>query len=341
MDWNRRRVRIDLQKWSGGPVFLMTNAKLITIGFSTHRPETLPFAAQQMQQHEAILLEEPENPRFEQMLKGQMAIEDYLLGAEFEFPEFARRSCELFQTLYRNGKQLYQVEPFVTLLNDVRDLFENGGKPGDIDPHTPMGIVYEAERSWSASLITYYERCLTDPFEEVVELVKRFARKDAARGRLRDRMRADAIIAIIPSFNTVYVEAGTLHLTLLNRLNAMLPAGYCVHPLYLMAPIVRELSGHRQALGPGDKLTLRYTYRPDYNKPLADLLAARSLIHSKIQAKEEMLGPDNEFPHTRDEVETVAMVERLSLSECKVLYTQIKHSTTKEARTLVRHYLSR
>jgi hypothetical protein len=270
-----------------------------------------------------------------------MAIEDYLLVAEFEFPEFGKRSCELFQALYQNGKQLFQVDPFMTLLNQVRDFFENGGKPRDIDPQTPMGLVYEAERNWSASLITYYERCLIDPFEEVTELVKQFAREDAARGRLRDRMRADAIISITPSFNTLYVEAGTLHLYLYNQLAAKLPDGYQLHPLYLMAPIVFELSGRHQALGPGDKLTLRYTYRPDYNKPLADLLAAQSLIHCKIQAKEEILGPAKRFPHTVDEVETAAMVEHLSFSECKMLYKQIKHSTTKEARRLVRHYLSR
>jgi hypothetical protein len=317
----------------------MTDEKIITIGFSTHRPETLSFAAQQMLQHEAILLEEPENPRFRQMLKGEMTIEDYLLVADFEFPEFGKRSCELFQALYRNGKQLIQVDPFMTLLNQVQDFFENGGKPRDIDPQTPMGLVYEAERNWSASLVSYYERCLIDPFDEVVELVKQFDREDAVRERLRDRMRADAIISITPSFNTIYVEAGTLHIYLYNQLAAKLPDGFQLHPLYLMAPIVFELSGRRQVRGPGEKLTLRYTYRPDYNKPLADLLAARSLIHSKIQTKEEILGPANEFPHAVDEVKTAAMVEHLSFNECKVLYKQIKTRTTKEARRLVRHYL--
>jgi len=35
-----------------------------------HRPEMIPLIADQMQQHEAIFLEEPPTADFEQMLKG-------------------------------------------------------------------------------------------------------------------------------------------------------------------------------------------------------------------------------------------------------------------------------
>ncbi|MGD8999591.1 MAG: hypothetical protein PVF75_04180, partial [Granulosicoccaceae bacterium] len=123
----------------------MTSIKLITIGFSTHRPETLPFAAKYMQQHEAILLEEPEIPGFEHMLAGQISIDDYLRDTDFEFVEFSRLSCELFRSLYEDGKQLYQVDPYMTQLNAIRELFENGGKPDDIDPDSSQGRVYAAE----------------------------------------------------------------------------------------------------------------------------------------------------------------------------------------------------
>jgi hypothetical protein len=190
-------------------------------------------------------------------------------------------------------------------------------------------------------MLAYYEGCLTEPFDAVVELVKHFARADAARGQLRDRMRAEAITDIVPGFSTVYVEAGTLHLPLLNQLNVLLPADYRVHPVFVMAPVVRRLCDRRQTLGPGDKLTLHYSYRPDYATTRADLLAARSLIHSKIQAKEEMLGTSGEFPHTQDEVETISLVERLSYPDCEALYAQVKHATTREALAIVRHYLGR
>ncbi|NNF96015.1 MAG: hypothetical protein HKM94_03695, partial [Halobacteria archaeon] len=234
----------------------MTSSRLITIGFSTHRPETLPVAAEQMQRHEAILLEEPETPGFEQMLKGNLSIENYLRETDFEYPEFSRRSCELFQTLYQNGKQLFQVDPFITQLNAIHDFFASGGTPQEIEPNTTRRLVYNAERDYSAALLAYYERCLTAPFDEVVDLVKRFAREDARRGRLRDQMRAEAIVAITPPYESVYVEAGLLHLSLLNRLAKELPAEYCIRPVYLMAPVVRQLNSRRQALGPGDKLTL-------------------------------------------------------------------------------------
>jgi hypothetical protein len=319
----------------------MTNTKLISIGFSTHRPETLRFAADQMRRHEAILLEEPETQGFEKMLKGKLSVENYMLGTDFEYPELSRRSCELFQTLYQNGKQLFQVDPFITHLNAIHDFFASGGKPPEIEPGTPLGIVYNAERDFSAALLTYYERCLTAPFDEVVRLVKHFAREDAIRGKLRDQMRAEMIIALIPPYKSVYVEAGLLHLSLLNQLTERLPAEYRIRPVYLMAPVVRQLTSRRQALGPGDNLTLLYTYRPDYALPRADRLAAQSLIYTKIIIKEEMVGPANTFPHTRNEVESSALVQKLSYSDCEKLYARIKNRATKEAMEIVRVYIDR
>ena len=321
--------------------FSMTSSRLITIGFSTHRPETLLFAADQMQTHETILLEEPETPGFEQMLKGKLSIENYLHETDFEYPEFSRRSCELFQSLYQNGKHLFQIDPFITQLNAIHDFFASGGKPHEIESNTPRGIVYNAERDYSAALLAYYERCLTAPFDEVVKLVKRFAREDAIRNRLRDQMRAEMIIALIPPYKSVYVEAGLLHLSLLNRLSERLPAEYRIRPVYLMAPIVRQLTSHRQAPGPGDKLTLLYTYRPEYALPRADRLAAQSLIYTKIIIKEEMIGPANTFPHTRNEVESSGLVQKLTYSDCEKLYALIKNRTTKEAMEIVRVYIDR
>jgi hypothetical protein len=319
----------------------VVNNKLINVGFSTHRPETLPFAARYMRQHEAILLEEPEVPGFSQMLSGEMSIADYLHDTEFEFSGFSRLSCELFRSLNARGKQLFQVDPFMTELNAIHEYFSNGGKPDEIDANSSQGRVYAAERSWTRSLLAYYEGCLTRPFDEVIEMVKCFARDDAARGCLRDQMRASAIVTILPRFNSVYVEAGSLHVPLINQLISILPKEYRLRPLFIMASVVKQFCDRRQTLGPGDKLTLHYSYRPDYSSAHADLLAARSLIHSKIQAKEELLGVADEFPHTRNEVETITLVEHLSYRDCKALYAEVKYASTSEALTIVRRYLSR
>ena len=40
---------------------------MITIGFSSHRAEIIPFARQIMEQHQIIVLEEPPHPNFADM----------------------------------------------------------------------------------------------------------------------------------------------------------------------------------------------------------------------------------------------------------------------------------
>jgi hypothetical protein len=318
----------------------MPNEKCITIGFSTHRPETVPLAAKYMQRHEAIILEEPENPDFRLMLSGEMAIDDYLIDNDFEFPEFSRKSCELYRSLYEDGKQLFQIDPYMARLNAIRDIFDQGGKANDINPNSTLGPVYAVERSWTAALLAYYENCLTAPFAEVVEFVKHFAREDAARGRLRDELRAQAIYAITPSFNSLYIEAGTLHISLFNRLKDLLQSDYQLRQVYLTSPIVQRICGRHHSLGPGDKLTLYYTYRPDFVAARADLLAAQSLIQSKIQLKDEIIDAAYDFPHTLDEVKTAALVSRLSYSDCNKLYDEIKNKSTLKARVVVQDFLN-
>jgi len=320
---------------------LMPEQKQFTIGFSTHRPEVLPLAAKEMERHEAIVLEEPQNPNFEPMLRGELSIDDYLMQSDFEFPEFARQSSLLYRRLYRQGKRLIQCEPYMARLDAIREIFDSGGKPGDIVPDSDLAPVYTCERHCTAALLAYYEECLRAPFDEVVELVKRFAREDAARNRLRDRLRAEAIHALTPSFNRLYIEAGTLHLYLYNQLRTLLKADERITPLYLTAPVIQRLCGRRHALGSGEMLTLCYIYRQGFADRRADLLAAQTLIHSKIQLKDEQVGAEGEFPHTRDEVESAALVSGLSYGECRRLYDRVKGESTIAARATVETYLNR
>ncbi len=319
----------------------MPEQRRITVGYSTHRPETLPLAATVMKRHEAIVLEEPQSPEFGPMLRGELDIEQYLLLSDFEFPEFTRQACLLYQRLQQQGKRLFQCEPYMERLSAIRAIFDAGGKPADIEPHGDLRPVYACERRWTAALLAYYENCLRAPFDVVVEHIKRFAREDAARNRLRDELRAQAIRELAPPFAMLYIEAGSLHLPLLNRLRTILGAKYLIAPVYLTAPVVKRLCGLRHALGPGDKLTLHYTYRPLFAGERADRLAAQSLIHSKIQLKEERVGKDADFPHTRDEIETAALVCRLNYAHCRELYDKIKRMGTLEARASIRGYLKK
>jgi len=57
---------------------LKTNGKFmpqITLGLSVHRPEMIPLVGDWMQRHDAIILEEPPESNFRQMLRGSLSIE--------------------------------------------------------------------------------------------------------------------------------------------------------------------------------------------------------------------------------------------------------------------------
>jgi hypothetical protein len=71
-----------------------------------------------------------------------------------------------------------------------------------------------------------------------------------------------------------------------------------------------------------------------------NLLAARSLIYNKLLQKEETL-PDseNKFPHTFNEWQTIDLVERLSLEDCRILFHETRRMSTENSRQSIRDYL--
>ena len=72
-------------------------AMKLAIGFSCHRPETLPLAERVMAEHDHIVIEEPPTPEFSRMLAGTLSVDDYLLTADYEFPAFAAVACRMPQ----------------------------------------------------------------------------------------------------------------------------------------------------------------------------------------------------------------------------------------------------
>ena len=93
----------------------------ITLAFSTHRPETLPAAERLMRRHGLILLEEPPVPEFLRMKSGELSIEEYLQGQDFEFPVHAEGMCRLVRELTREGRTVLQVEPYLEYLNEIHE----------------------------------------------------------------------------------------------------------------------------------------------------------------------------------------------------------------------------
>ena len=310
----------------------------VTLALSPHRVEALPLAAARMREHQVIILEEPRNPSLTGMLREELAIDDYLAEMDLEFPVFTRRSCELLRELYAEGREILQIEPFMERLGQIRAFFGRDGSPEAIEEGSVYQQVYEAERSWTGALIDYYEMSMEGQFDQVVSAVQAFAREDAARGTLRDALRAESTAAALPSNGSVYLEAGDLHIALLRRLRERLPDSTRLETVYLLEPVIRPLTGRRQSMGPGDLLTLLYAFRPDYEGERADLLAARNLIHIKILAKEEIEGSEDPFPHTRDQIDSNLLVEGLSYQACHELYLEIRFRKTSEARQVVRAY---
>ncbi len=312
----------------------------VTLAFSAHRPETVPFAARAMRNHDVIVLEEPPAPGFHEMLSGNLPIADFLLESDFEYPEFIRKTYELLRQLHQEGKTILQIEPFLEILGKIHERIANGGSAKDFDSESTESLVYQTENRATAALLSYYETVLKGSFEQVLRAVQRFARADAARGILRDNMRAEAIALAIPPGLDVYVEAGYIHYYLLRALRHFLSPNHRLKPIYLMEQVVRRLYGRRQVLGPGDILTIIYTFHPGFKGEHADLLTARSMIYVKLLQKEEIAHDLDAYPHTRDEVEALKLVERLDYEDCRTLFPKVRFAKTDDARELVEDYLT-
>lgn len=67
---------------------------------------------------------------------------------------------------------------------------------------------------------------------------------------------------------------------------------------------------------------------------------ARALIFAKIITKEEMNGNGSDFPHTRNEYETIRLVRPLSLTDCQDLFFRTKSLSTIEAAAVVREHVA-
>jgi hypothetical protein len=313
----------------------------ITVGLSAHRVETLTAAEQVMTGHRVVALEEPPTAGFAAMLAGRSSVGEHLDRLVPEFPEYSRHQCTMLRKLHRQGMEIVQVEPFMAELEAIHDVFDGGGRPGDLESDPLRWRVYQAEKKWTGALLTYYAASGGGDFHRVVDAVVSFAHADAERGRLRDTMRADRLAALVTVEGGVYAEAGHVHADLIGLLRRRLPAGVPVRPRWLMARVVLELSGRSLLLAPGDRLTLACARKRPLDPDVAGLLAARSLIQVAMSVKEELLPTeDNPFPHTVDDVRTCQLVGSLTYEDCRNLYPTVRSLHPTESRAVVERYLS-
>ncbi len=313
---------------------------MITIGFSSHHAEVLPYAQRQMEQHQIIVLEEAPLPEFLDMLDGRLSIDEYMMALDSGFPEFERLMCILLRELHSKGRQIIQVEPYLETLLQIHELLSDGKTPEDVVRDPRLESVYKAEKRATGALIDYYADSLRAPFDEVIRAVNAFARADADRLVMRERLRAEAIKPLTSHGVDIYVEAGYIHYPLYHYLKKALGRAQRICVVYLLAPVVRRLQGRRRNMGPGDILTLHYALHGGLREELADLLASRSLIYIKLLQKDEMLPVDSDAPHSEDEVRVNRVVDSLSLEDCRALFDRIRLAKRERALQVVQAYLA-
>jgi len=313
----------------------------VFVGLSLHRPEMIPLISEAMRRSEAIFLEEPPTPGFDQMIRGELSVDDYLLPIDVEYPVFSRDMCSLLRELHAEGKKIYQVEPFIESLLSIHELFADGHKPDDLTENSIHYYVYRAERAATGALLAYYQTVGTGTFEKAIEAIIRFARADAARFRLRDSLRAQALISLVQEYPSSYIESGLIHYQLWRLLRDRLPSHVQVQPLFLADAALKSMGEKGHLYGPGDQLTLLYIFHPTISPPgWEKLLAARSVIYSKILEKQESVEEGGTFPHLRDELACIRAVRQLSIDDCRHLFLLIRRTGTLVARQILTGFLA-
>lgn len=318
----------------------MIKQPAITIGFSSHRIEVIPFARRMMESHNVIITEEAPNSTFKDMLNKKVSIDEYLNEVDSGFPEFSRRMYKVLRRFHQKGKKILQVEPYMERLMRIHEMFFQGKEPSEVLKMPGLKEVYIAEKKATGALLHFYESSMSKSFTKIIDAVKNFAHADAERFCIRDKMRAEAISEILPEDKTVYVEAGAIHIYLEKALRQRLGKGWQIKSVFLLEPVVKKLTGKRQVIAPGDILTEHYIFRKRKDEDFENLLAARSLIYIQILTKEEMT-PSliDKIPHIKDEIRAIELVNRLSLEQCDGIYGKIRFRNRSEALAIIQEYL--
>lgn len=317
----------------------MNERPLITLGFSSHRMEVLPYEQEEMWRHDAIVLEEAPEPGFIDVLSKRADLGAYLENQDMEFPEFSRMQFGRLKELHQARKAIYQIEPYLERVIEIHTLLAQGAPPQEVADQPHLRPVYETEKQADGLLLKFYVCSHTASFQRVVMAVKEFARADAARFRLRDELRGQALLPLIDIFSRIYVEAGYMHLYLVKTLRKLLSGKARLRPAFLMASLARPAVGVPRPLGPGDLLTLSHIFTGGLSGESEELLAARSLIYIKLLQKDEMAPGNDPAPHLHNEITAYRLTEHLSFEDCAVLYPRVKLASPEISQVEVQHYL--
>lgn len=292
-------------------------------------------ASEIMADHDVILLEEPQHPDFKAMLRRDMDTEEYVFESGTGFPEFTRLHCSILQGLHAVGKNILQVEPYLEHLLNIQYFLAEGHTPDEIKNGTVENQVYMAERRATGRLIEYYTAAGSGHYDATLRAMMDFARADAARFLLRDKLRSKAIINLLQVEQDTFIEAGPMHQSLRGALQDSISRKWLLNSRSLEGEIAGETGLTEHFLAPGDLLTLAYMDNRPLTLDQQLLLCAQTLIYNKISIKDEMIGADTLYPHLRDEARIIEQVASFDYTECRVLYGRIRSVPTWEARKIV------
>ncbi|THB72051.1 MAG: hypothetical protein D6B25_17540 [Desulfobulbaceae bacterium] len=312
----------------------------IHLVYAMHRPETLEDTRTLMQRCDTLILEEPELDSFLPMLEKTTPVETYLQESETEYPEYGKRQCAILQQLHAQGKSILQVEPYLQVLVGIHEFFGAGHSPAEIDKDSLRSQVYDSEREATGKLIDFYRSLTDSSFSDVINTVMQFAKADSNRIRLRDSLRADALIKKIPHNEVVFIEAGPIHRSLEKILRASASLSSALISTRFLDDRAAESSGFPESLlSPGDEYTLALVFGEDISEATSRLLCAQALIYNKLITKEELTDTILTYPHIHEEQRVIRTVRALEYKQCEQIFELVRFANTEKSRKIVANYV--
>jgi len=292
----------------------------VLVLFTSHRVEMLPHFESVAKNHDVIIIEEPKDERFRDMLEGRLDVDAYVRSIDTSFPLYSKHQCEVLRRLHGIGKRIYQADPYLEAIETIRDAVERG-EFERLPKDERLELVRKTEREANLAWLDYQEAFLRRDFDELVDATVRFTKADAERFKVRDRMRAEEIAKLIENVEgKVLVEAGQIHILLPKYLEDL---GLEVSTINLPETVARNL-GIELYPNPGNELTKKFMLGEEVDDETARLMAARGIIYISLIPKDEMLPSDeNPYPHLVEENKIAKAVSKLSYEGCKRIFYKI------------------
>ncbi len=292
----------------------------VLVLFTSHRVEMLPHFEEEAKKRDVIIIEEPKDDQFRKMLSGEISIDNYVRTLDTSFPIYSKHQCEILRKLHGLGKRIYQVEPYLEIIEVIHRAIERG-EFEKLPKEGRIAEVIDAERKANLAWLDYQEAFLRKDFDALVDATVRFTKADAERFKVRDRMRAEEIAKVLEvESGGVLIEAGQIHLLLPRYLEEL---GFEVSTLNLPEMVAKKL-GIKLYPNPGNELTKKFMLGENIDEETAKIMAARGIIYISLIPKDEMLPTeDNPYPHLVEENKIAKAVSKLSYEGCKRLFYKI------------------